>query len=105
MARQLTDDQMPTFRLTPAQGETLVDYALIRLRAKRQWRVLPNALLRLNSYHRIEPKYFYIKPAGDTAFEFHPLAALNRGAYILVNLAQQPVGELQDYVVYPFQVP
>ena len=102
---QLTDDQMPTFRLTPGQGETLVDYALIRLRSKRQWRVLPNPMLRLNSYLRIEPKHFYIKPAGDSAFEFHPLAALDRGAYILVNLAQQPVGELQDYTVYPFQVP
>lgn len=105
MARQLTDDQMPTFRLTPGPDETLVDYALIRLRSKRQWRVLPNPMLRLNSYLRIEPKHFYIKPAGDSAFEFHPLAALDRGAYILVNLAQQPVGELQDYTVYPFQVP
>ena len=105
MARQLTDDQMPIFRLTPAPGETLVDYALIRLRQKRQYRILPNPILRLNYYQRIEPQHFSIKTVGDSTFEFHPLAALERGSYILVNIAQQPTGELEDYIVYPFQVP
>ena len=105
MARQLTDDQMPIFRLTPASGETLTDYAIIRLRQKRQYRILPNPILRLNHYQRIEPQYFSIKAIGDATFEFHPLSALEHGSYILVNIAQRPTGELEDYIVYPFQIP
>lgn len=105
LAHQLTDDQMPIFRLTLAPDETLVDYALIRLRQKRQYRKLPNSDLRLNHYQRVEPQNFSIKPICDSTFEFHPLTALNRGSYILVNIAQQPIGDFMDYIVYPFQVP
>ena len=104
-ARHLTDDQMPQFRITPARDETLANYALIRLRQKRYYRQLPDPILRQNIYQRIEPQHFDIKLQDDSTFLCHPLKALDKGAYILVNIAQKPVGELQDYLVFPFQVP
>jgi len=102
---QLTDDNMPQFHIIPAKDEVLADYALIRLQSKKYYRKLPKSVLRDNEYKRIEPANFYIKSDGDNGFICHPLEALGRGDYILVNLSQPPVGDLQDLKVYPFMVP
>ena len=102
---QLTDDGQPQFLIQPSTGETLVDYALIRLREKRDCRRLPAALLMANPYTRIEPADFEITPVQGDAFACRPRQPLPRGEYILVSLIQQPIAPLGDYSVYPFQVP
>lgn len=102
---QLTDDGQPRFLIQPSDGETLVDYALIRLREKRDCRRLPAALLMANPYTRVEPSDFEIAPAQDDAFECRPRQPLPRGEYVLVSLIQRPIDPLGDYLVYPFQVP
>lgn len=104
-AQQLTDDQMPTFIIHPKETEKLVDYAIIRLKQKRQYRTIPSPRLFENDYLRIEPKNFSIKTLEDISFECRPLKALEKGEYILINLAQKPIGELQDFVAFPFRVP
>lgn len=105
MARQLTDDQMPLIRIMPGRNEMLVDYALIRLKQKHSYRQLHKPDLRQNEYVRFEPKNFSISVVNDSTFECRPLAALQPGAYILANVAQQPHGECGDYTVFPLQVP
>ena len=102
---QLTDDGQPQFLIQPSAGETLVEYALVRLREKRDCRRLPAALLMANPYTRLEPADFEITATRDDAFACRPRQPMARGEYILVNLAQQPIAPLGDYIVYPFQVP
>ncbi len=103
-ASQLTDGERPTFVISPSEKETLVDYALIRLVEKKTYRKLSAPLLRDNAYTRFEPAAFEIRPDGDDSFVCTPRQPLVRGEYILVNLAQEPQGELGDYSVYPFRV-
>lgn len=104
-AAQMTDDQMPIFMIEPGKNEVLSDYALIRLQHKKQYRKLPKSNLRDNDYTRVEPTAFDIKSDGKDGFICHRLTALEKGEYILVNISQTPIGDLQDLNVFPFQVP
>lgn len=102
-ASQLADGNRPVLRVTPGSAEVLVDYALIRLKSFKYYRRLPKAKLSDNAYMRLEPRYFDVK-AQNEAFLCQPLQPLQPGEYILVSLAQKPVGELEDLLVYPFSV-
>ena len=102
-ATQLADGSRPMLRITPGPDEVLVDYALIRLKAKKYYRKLPRPQLIENIYIRMEPKAFTIKAESDS-FICQPHEPLQPGEYILVNLAQHPIGKLGDLLVYPFSV-
>ena len=100
-ASQLADGNRPVFRVTPSEKEVLVDYALIRLKGLKYYRKLPKVKLTENEYIRLEPNSFDVRAEGD-AFVCQPHQSLVPGDYILVNLTQQPVGDLGDLLVYPF---
>lgn len=100
-ASQLADGNRPVFRVTPSEKEVLVDYALIRLKGLKYYRKLPKVKLTDNEYIRLEINSFELRAEGD-AFVCQPHQPLAPGDYILVNLTQQPVGELGDLLVYPF---
>lgn len=100
-ASQLADGNRPVFRVTPSEKEVLVDYALIRLKGLKYYRKLPKVKLTDNEYIRLELNRFELRAEGD-AFVCQPHQPLAPGDYILVNLTQQPVGELGDLLVYPF---
>ena len=102
-ASQLTDGNRPVFRVTPAEKEVLIDYVLIRLKASKYYRKMFKPLLIECNYTRLEPSYFDIKAESDS-FICQPRQPLQPGEYILANLKQQPIGELQDLLVYPFSV-
>ena len=102
---QLTDDNMPEFHIIPAEDEVLADYAIIRLLNKKYYRKFPKSEIRENNYKRVEPANFHIKSDGDNGFVCHPLDALLKGDYILLNLKQKPIGDLKDLKVFSFQVP
>ena len=102
-ASQLTDGNRPVFRVTPSEKEVLVDYALIRLKEFKYYRKLPKVKLTDNEYILLEPNSFDVR-AEEDAFVCQPHQPLAPGDYILVNLTQQPVGDLGDLLVYPFCV-
>lgn len=102
---QLTDDNMPEFHIVPAEHEVLADYAIIRLQKKKYYRKLPKNEILENDYKKVEPAHFFIKSDGDDGFICHPLEALAKGEYILLNIKQSPIGNLKDLKVYSFQVP
>lgn len=104
-ALQMTDDRRPVLRVRPAGQETLVDYALVRLRQRRDYRRLPKDQLRDNDYVRLEPEHFDIKVEGDDAFVCTPLANLPAGEYILVCLTQTLQEQQAGYRVFPMRVP
>lgn len=102
-ASQLTDGNRPVFRVTPAEKEVLIDYVLIRLKASKYYRKMFKPLLIECNYIRLEPSAFDVKAESDS-FICQPRQPLQPGEYILANLKQQPIGELQDLLVYPFSV-
>jgi len=104
-ATQLTDDGSPEFRITPAGNEVLADYAVIRLQGRKYYRRMAKSNVRENEYKRIEPEHFFIKSDGKDGFICRPLEPLLRGDYILLNIAQKPIGDLEDLRVYPFRIP
>ena len=104
-AAMLADDGKPLFHIIPEKDEVLADYALIRLQSKKYYRKLPKSNVRENEYKRLEPADFSIKSDGNDGFICQPLETLEKGNYILLNLAQTPIGNLQDLKVYPFTVP
>lgn len=104
-SRQLSDDRTPVLRVEPGERETLVDYALIRLKKRRDHRRLPKEQLRDNDYVRLEPSHFSIQPDGDEAFVCRPLANLQPGEYVLVCLSQALGQEQAGYRVYPLSIP
>ena len=102
-ATQLADGNQPALRVTPGEKEVLVDYVLIRLKHYKSYRKLPKAKLMENIYMRLEPKDFNVR-AEDDAFVCQPHQPLTPGEYILVCLTQKPIGELGDFLVFPFSV-
>lgn len=102
---QLTDDNVPKFHIIPADKEVLADYVIIRLHNKKYYRKIPKSNIWDNDYKRVEPANFFIKSDGDNGFFCHPLNALVKGEYILLNIKQNPIGDLKDLKVYSFQVP
>ena len=102
-AAQLAEGNQPVFRVTPGEKEVLFDYALIQLKRYKFYRKLPKAKLADNDYMRLEPRCFDMKAESD-AFICRPLMPLGAGEYILVNISQEPLGELGDLLVYPFCV-
>ena len=102
-ASQLTEGNRPVFRVTPSEKEVLVDYVLIRLKASKYYRKMFKPLLIECNYTRLEPSAFDVKAESDS-FICQPRQPLQPGEYILANLKQQPIGELQDLLVYPFSV-
>ncbi|MGN1257059.1 MAG: hypothetical protein ACI4UA_07845 [Bacteroidaceae bacterium] len=104
-SRQMTDDRRPELRVEPEEKETLVDYALIRLDVRRDHRRLPKPILRENSYTRLEPTDFSIRPDGKQAFVCRPLNNLPSGEYILVCLEQTVEKHQAGYRVHAFSIP
>lgn len=102
-ASQLTEGNRPIFRVTPAEKEVLIDYVLVRLKASKYYRKMFKPLLIECNYIRLEPSSFDIK-AESEGFICQPKQPLMAGEYILANLKQHPIGELQDLLVYPFCV-
>ena len=102
-ASQLAEGNRPVFRITPAEKEVLFDYVLVRLKTSKYYRKMFKPLLIECNYTRLEPSYFDIK-AESEAFICQPRQPLKPGEYILANLNQRPIGELQDLLVFPFCV-
>lgn len=103
-ATQLTDDALPTLIVAPGHEETLVQYALIRLRNKRDRRIIARNTLKENEYIRLTPEHFHIKLTKDESFACQPLKPLAPGDYLLLNIEQQPQGETGEYQGYTFRV-
>lgn len=104
-SKQITDDRRPVFIIEPGEGETLADYAFIKLKKRKQYRQITQTILANNPYIRIDLNNFNIKTEGEKAFQIQPKEVMEKGEYILVNLLQKPLGKLGDYNVYPIQIP
>ncbi len=100
---QPIDNPTPFFRIDP-QDATLADYAFIRLTEKKNYRQMPEPLPRDNKYTCIDLANFIIVAQDDDSFIIHPRERFASGEYILLDLNQEPHGELNDYYGYCFTI-
>lgn len=103
-ATQMADNASPTLFIYPDEKQTLTDYALVRVRRRKQYRQLMKSPLEKNEYMRFLPEHFDIRPAAGIGFACTPRKPLPVGEYIVVYLKQKPVGDAGDYMVYAFSV-
>ncbi len=101
---QPIDNPTPFFRIDPEEGATLSDYAFIRLTQKKDCRQMAEPLPRDNEYTSIDLVNFVIEAKDDDSFVVHPKQRFASGEYILLNLNQEPHGELNDYYGYCFTI-
>lgn len=100
-ASQTADGRQPVFDIYPPKE--LISYRLIRLKQKKQYRLLPKAHLTDNDYMELSLTHFSIQPIGELGFRCTPLLPLQPGEYILVD-AGQDMSDMQKVTVYPFTV-
>lgn len=101
VSRQFTSET-PTFAIYPENN--LNDYAVIRLKERRDYRMLPAPTLQECTHIRVELGYFAIRNLEGMGFAVTPLKPLFPGEYILVDMSQEPVNKQGDFVVYDFSV-
>ena len=94
-SRQVTDDRKPVLKVEPGERETLVDYALVQLKRRRDHRRLAKS----------ELPQFTVKADGKQAFVCQPAESLAPGEYVLVWLCQTLKDEQAGYRVFPFSIP
>ncbi len=102
-SQQLVDQRTPLLIINP-QDATLADYALIRLIKKKSRRQLPEPLLRDNPYQSIDLANFVIEMEEDERFAIRPRQPLEAGEYMLLNINQEPHGDMGDYYGYCFTI-
>ena len=101
-ARQVTDAQ-PTWAIYP-RTQHLNDYALIRLKEKKNSRCLPSPDVRECDYRRIDIRHFRVENLPDMGFAVTPTEPLAAGEYILVDLTQEGAVQGGDIRAYDFRV-
>lgn len=101
-SKQLTD-RKPKFAIYP-QTQHLNDYVLIRLREKRNHRLMPAPEFKDCDYTRIELNRFKIENLPNMGFAVTPLKELFPGEYILVDITQKKTNAYGDFKAYDFTV-
>ena len=102
-ARQQTDQRRPVFYIAPTT-ETLADYVLVPLRAKKDHRRFASTVWTECNYTRVTPTAFDIRPAEGERFRVQPLEPLSPGEYALVDLSQPQADEDSSLSAYDFCV-
>ena len=102
-AKQLADGNRPQF-IVDTDTLLLSDMALIKLKKKKQYRRIPEAEMKENPCVFVDLNSFDIQPYGDESFIVSPLKSLEPGEYIFTWTTGPRIGELQDWIVWPFSV-
>lgn len=102
-ARQVAESPQPAFVITPVNCQ-LADFALIRLKEKKQYRKFPSPNLVECDMHRIDLDFAKIEMVGENKYRVQPLLPLPAGEYIWVNTMGKPLNNFGDVEVYPFTI-
>ncbi len=102
-SKQLVDSNHPQFAI---DTDTLLlsDMVLIKLKKKKEYRRIPESEVKENRYTVVDFNNFDIKPYGEDGFLIRPTASLSPGEYIFTWTTGQRIGELKDWIVWPFSV-
>lgn len=101
-AKQESTSQ-PRFAIYPTT-QNLNDYVLVRLKERKDYRLLPMPQLVDCDYIRVELKNFKIENLPNMGFAVTPLSSLFPGEYILTDITQEPCNQYGDFKAYDFKV-
>ena len=102
-AKQLADSNRPQF-VVDTDTLLLNDMLLIKLKTKKEYRRIPKPQIQDNKYIRVDLSTFSIDAVGEESFLIRPIQELEPGEYIFTWPTRETVGELQDWMVWPFSV-
>ena len=102
-AKQLVDSRRPQF-VVDTDTLLLNDMILIKLKTKKEYRRIPKAQVYANKYIRVDLSTFNIDIVGEDNFIIRPTQELEPGEYIFTWPTRATLGELQDWIVWPFSV-
>ena len=102
-AKQLADSNRPQF-VVDTDTLLLNDMLLIKLKTKKEYRRIPKPQIHDNTYIRVDLSTFSIDAVGEESFLIRPIQELEPGEYIFTWPTCDTVGELHDWMVWPFSV-
>ncbi len=102
-SHQTTENGKPSFVIRPLNCQ-LTDFALIRLKEKKQYRRFPSPNLAECEMNRIDLDFAKIELAGEDQYLVQPLLPLKPGEYVWVNTMGKPLNNFGDIEVFPFTV-
>ncbi len=102
-SKQLVDNDRPQF-VVDTDTLLLSDMVLIPLKTKREYRRETKPEIKDNECIYVDFSNFDIQPYGDDDFIIRPLRPLPAGEYIFTWTTLPSVGELQDWMVWPFSI-
>lgn len=102
-ARQYTTSTQPQF-VVNTDTLQLSNLALIRMKTKKEYRSIPKPDILQNRHTMVDLNTFSIEPYGEEAFLIQPLQPLAPGEYIFTWTTAPTIGDLQDWLVWPFSI-
>lgn len=103
LSRQLSPSTQPQFVIN-TQGCMLHDFIIVKLKAKKQYRLFPKANPLYCQPLFIDLTTFRIELLSDDRYRVTPLQPLQPGEYVIINTAVKAVNEQGDFMVYGFTV-
>lgn len=102
-AKQLAENSSPKF-IVDTDSLLLSDLVLIRLKGKKEYRSIPKPQVHKNKCIYVDFSSFHIEPYGSDLFLIQPIQPLQPGEYIFTWKTLSTVGEMEDWLVWPFSV-
>lgn len=102
-SRQFADDQQPTF-IIHTGGYKLTDFAIIKLKEKKEYRRFAQHNLYECDFNRIDLDIMEIAILDDDKYRVRFHAPQSPGEYVIVNLKSAPVNDMGDVKVYPYTI-
>lgn len=100
-AKQYADTANPQF-IVDTDTLLLSDMVLIKLKTKKEYRRIPKAQIKENKRIYVDLSTFRIEAYGKESFLICPIQKLDPGEYIFTWSTLEPIGDLGDWMVWPF---
>lgn len=102
-SRQFADDRQPTFVIRTGTFR-INDYAVIRLKEKKELRQFPSHNLYECGHQPIDLDLMNITPAGEGIYRVRFRVPQQPGEYVILNMKSTPINDMGDINVYPYTI-
>ena len=102
-AKDLCETGRPSF-IVCTDSLLLSDLVMIRLKQHRDYRSIPKPNVHDNKCVFVDLNNFVVEAYGEDEFRITPIGILPPGEYIFTWLTSDTIGDLDDWIVYPFSV-
>lgn len=102
-SKQPIEHSLPSFYINPGTSQ-LIDFAIIRLVPKRDYRKMPKAQLKECTYMTFDLYTVTAELLPDDNYKVTLKEPLKPGEYIITQMTQKPADEMGNIIVYPFTI-